>query len=351
MNPDSIQGQSEDDPPTIHLCSDSEIADVMRYIEENWMAGHIMAHSKRLVDFQHRNPHGGYHFIVYGNRAKITALLGFIPTSQYDPALLPEKAVWPAIWKNTGDPGDGLGLIEKLISQYDFVGSIGINPKVAKLYRVLGFTLGELTHYYILNRETSDFRIALLTAPPAETEATDDEAGADLRAVGPDELLNSNVKGVYLPLKTGRFFVNRYLRHPYYEYKVYGVINKKETEIRAFLAVRAIEVNGSRCLRIVDALGDLAACGCLNGALQKLMQDENAEYTDLMNYGLPEDLFRRHGFLVSDAEHIIPNYFEPFVRENIRIRFAVLNKTPRPFVVFKGDSDQDRPNRIPAGGE
>ena len=41
---------------------------------------------------------------------------------------------------------------------------------------------------------------------------------------------------------------------------------------------------------------------------------------------------------------IIQNYFEPFERKNIRIEFVY--KANFDYVIFKGDSDQDRPNII-----
>ena len=42
---------------------------------------------------------------------------------------------------------------------------------------------------------------------------------------------------------------------------------------------------------------------------------------------------------------IIPNYFEPFKRENIKLRYAIWpDKKTLP--IFKGDCDQDRPNVI-----
>ena len=40
---------------------------------------------------------------------------------------------------------------------------------------------------------------------------------------------------------------------------------------------------------------------------------------------------------------IIPNYFEPFVKENINICTAVWPKKTQ-LLIFKGDGDQDRPS-------
>ena len=334
----------------IRLCSSEDIVRVMDFIERCWKSGHIMARDRKLMDFQHRNEDGGYNFYIAEEASNIIGILGFIPISHYDEALTAEKAVWPAIWKNVGAAGVGLALFDALCEKFNFVGSIGINAKVAKLYRALGFQLGELKQYYILNNEVSDFKIAALNAPQTVIRCT--KGGeSEFRNLGADELLSLKLKSDYRPLKTGRYFVNRYLRHPYYKYQILGVIGRGRTEIEAILSIRAIDANGSRCLRIVDVLGDLASCGCLANPLQKLMCEENAEYVDCLNYGLPEEVFRGHGFAAVDAEHVIPNYFEPFVRENTVIRFAVLNKTPYPFVVFKGDSDQDRPNTIPVGAK
>ena len=46
-----------------------------------------------------------------------------------------------------------------------------------------------------------------------------------------------------------------------------------------------------------------------------------------------------------NSKKIIPNYFEPFIRENIIINFAYKSKFNRKnFFLFKGDCDQERPN-------
>ena len=41
---------------------------------------------------------------------------------------------------------------------------------------------------------------------------------------------------------------------------------------------------------------------------------------------------------------IIPNYFEPFVRENIEINCAFRSQLD--YIIFKADADQDRPSII-----
>jgi hypothetical protein len=72
-----------------------------------------------------------------------------------------------------------------------------------------------------------------------------------------------------------------------------------------------------------------------------------AEYADVHNWGIDPALFEAAGFSPVDpgGADIVPDHFEPFERRNTRILFAL--KTGRPAVLFKGDGDRDRPNRVP----
>ena len=44
----------------------------------------------------------------------------------------------------------------------------------------------------------------------------------------------------------------------------------------------------------------------------------------------------------NDGQNIIPDYFEPFERRNVKLDFFTDLKEP--FCMFKGDGDQDRPS-------
>ena len=329
----------------IHYCGGGEIGEAMTFIERHWKQGHILAHDLRLMDFLHRNPEGNYNIVLAGRGDDITGFLGVIPVSHFDPALTPEKDTWLAVWKNVGGPGDGLALFQEATARFETVGSIGINAKVAKLYKVLGFQLGELEQYYIPNEKTETFRIAVL--PPGEYAGPPKEA--ELVMLSPREMAASGVEGYYHPLKSLTYFENRYVKHPYYRYLFAGVREPGEKSCRGIIVIRPININGSRCLRIVDVLGDMDSWGSIGGAVRQLLEQTGAEYIDCLNYGIPEGVFRRHGFRKVDGDHVIPNYFEPFVRENVSIKLAILNRKNVPYVVFKGDSDQDRPNQIPGG--
>ena len=104
-----------------------------------------------------------------------------------------------------------------------------------------------------------------------------------------------------------------------------------------------ININGSKVIRIVDAIGQFQ--GSLYDEFQAYLKEAGAEYIDLMNYGIDEDVFYQMGFrkLDLDGNLIIPNYFEPFEQRNVKIDIA-WKADYENYVAFKGDSDQDRPN-------
>jgi hypothetical protein len=113
------------------------------------------------------------------------------------------------------------------------------------------------------------------------------------------------------------------------------------------LACRIAEHGGRRALRIVDFLGADDVLERTGAAVQTLLEELDAEYADVYNTGIDGGVFERAGFrrIDPDGSEIVPDHFEPFERRNIRLWFS-LKGAGNP-ILFKGDSDQDRPNRVP----
>ena len=67
-----------------------------------------------------------------------------------------------------------------------------------------------------------------------------------------------------------------------------------------------------------------------------------------MQSGIPNSILKKSGFVsVYHIKNLVaPNYFEPFVKKNITLNFAILKKKNTKFYLFRGDCDQDRPNII-----
>ena len=111
------------------------------------------------------------------------------------------------------------------------------------------------------------------------------------------------------------------------------------------MMARVIECNGSRILRMVDYMGDQRLFSGMRNTLDKIMKEMNLEYMDFYTYGFEEQYLWDAGFSYrsDDDPNIIPNYFEPFLRENVDIwAHYKLDGT----MFFKADGDQDRPNKM-----
>jgi hypothetical protein len=148
-----------------------------------------------------------------------------------------------------------------------------------------------------------------------------------------------------VPRKTARYFHARYVCHPLYSYRVLALIDREA--VVGLLAARTAEHNGRRALRIVDFLGPPDLVGRVGQVLQSLIQEQDAEYADVYNAGIGAAAFERAGFrrVDPDGGDIVPDHFEPFERRNVRLWFSIKGVCEP--VLFKGDSDQDRPSAVP----
>jgi len=335
----------------LRLCRDDEWKPIQRFLDESWKRGHVLSKSKVLLDWQYRcAATGTYNIIGAFNRQTnaLDALLGFIPRWQFDERLRDERDLWLSLWKNdTAKSRDkllGLKLFRFLQAEYRpaSIGGLGISDTAFAIYRKLKFETGVLKHYYYLNPHVSDYRIAEVgrdvPRPGGDTvEGIAIREVADLRALGELECRCR-------PKKSIEYVCRRFCNHPVYTYRFFGVYVSGSPQ--AILVVRKIDVNQGRCLRIVDVYGELVPV-LLRGELERLLQEENAEYIDCLNHGVDVPVFRAMGFSDDLDRVVIPNRFEPFERTNTALRFMWNADAGAPYRVFKADGNQDRPNLLP----
>lgn len=337
---------------TIKKVPSYEVDKLIRFIDQYWKKGHALTKSKVLLDFQHYNSKENcYNFIVAENNKtkEYDALMGFISTCQYDDNLTENGDYWGAIWKcrediNNSEINSVAFYVWKSIFRephFHSYAAIGISNIAKRIYEVSKIPVDYLRHYYIANENLWTFNIGknLIKGNPAYNQSS------ELKIIDIENLQEGVVKAYYRPLKSIKYFINRYKRHPIYKYFFLGVYN--DNILLAIFSVRKIAVNNSCVLRIVDVLGQLDMVGNIYEAVQSVLKMENAEYIDIMNFGINEQVFNAIGFRQLDIESdeiIIPNYFEPFEQRNVKVEMGY--KANFPYVVFKGDSDQDRPNEL-----
>lgn len=333
----------------IRRCHAEEKSDLMEFVGRYWLPGHVLAISNELLDWQHREADGTYNYLLAVRDREILAVLGYIPSRRFDETPQVNDFVWLALWKIRPDcrvSGLGLRMLNELARLHPGgIGVNGINPAHVPMYQALGYRTGALNQHYLVNPKAPR---SLLSIPDDPAIPTVVEKGGSLSVLGRTELdaLPSSefaTAGV-MPRKTPRYFVSRFLDHPFYDYTIY--LARASGCGPALIATRFAEHGFARALRIVDFAGDpstLSACG---GAFSRILDQCGAEYADFLHSGLLTEALDVAGFalLQPGGSTTVPNHFEPFVAENRRILFAI--RVPGNFLVCRADGDQDRPNQV-----
>jgi hypothetical protein len=344
---------------SIGFCRNQDVGDVMQFIRDYWKEGHILGTHRGLFDWQYRDPAADrYNFVLCrrDSDGELLGVLGFIPTTLYDPSLVDNAVVWLALWRvrpDSGITGLGMFLHQYLVDHTPHVSSAvsGLNKMSQRLMAGLGYRPEVLQHYYLPNPTIKSFHVARLAEAPAA--AGDRSLGKSLEQVSEDFLLTHTEWAIgdrshAVPAKSPTYFLRRFLEHPYYDYDVYAV--REGNECVGLVAVRQITHEDHRVLRIVDYWGPSDGLPGLSGALRDLVADTGAEYIDCLCWGLREEVFIQEGWARLDiaGDTIIPHYFEPLEMQNVQTRVAFKALTGGQFLFFKADGDQDRPSRLPA---
>lgn len=340
----------------LEFCGLDEADELMAFIRNHWSPNHALSRSRRLLDWQHRDEAAGRYNVLLArtDSGEIVGMIGFIPSSRYDPALASDReTIWLTTWRALDGHSAGLGLL--LLREIErrlrprWIGTVGLNEQIRGIYAAMGYRTGELTRSYRLNDLINDRR--LVTGPTGAARPPEGGARATLRRVtaagfaSDVRTLECDAPG-QVPAKTPELFRSRYLEHPFYEYQVYLA---EDGASQALIVMRACEHQGATALRWVDYLGDRSLLASIGPAIDELMREQGAEFVDYYHVGdLPE--LEQAGFARLDPAGalIIPAYFEPFEPVNVRILYA-LKGTGDVLSLGKGDADQDRPNEIETG--
>lgn len=331
----------------IRFCRNDELILLQDFLAKYWSKNHVLVSSSKLLLWQHFNAEDKtINFVVAFNKKKkeFDAILGFIPSGQFDENLR-KTDIWLAIWKvkeEFASTGIGLQVLMFLTNKYkpSSIGISGASEDAMKIYRAFGYKTGLLRHFYIKNDSLDNYKIAKFDK--FKNFNLPSNPSLKIKKISAEEFLNANISYQYSPLKTKKYFINRYLKNPFYEYIFNSIqINKKIVSV--FIA-RKIIVNNNSCFRIVDWIGEFQKN--MNFQFQDFLEINNAEYIDLMCKTPNDEEIIEMGFIEKNLNvEVIPNFFEPFLKKNIDILYAYKAKHQN-YAFFKADSDQDRPNMI-----
>jgi len=338
-----------DEVYNFRLACINDVESIMKFIGKEWREDHILSYDKELFVWQYGRTEYGDHtninFVVMEDKeGNMVGGIGFIAYSNDPERLHISTAI--TITKAEGMlPLSGLELMRRQVSlvgeKMNFAHGTNPNTIMPLFEKVFHHKVGMMQQYYMINPNVSEYKVATINErkiiKPIEYSymfseiASLDETDFDF------EQTFAN-----LPFKSKQFINKRYFHHPIYKYKKW-IITDEKNKTQGLLFGREIEICDRKILRIVDYRGPLDILYKCGKAFNSLLNDEKYEYIDIMVDNLSEDKMMECGFTRLDVEgdNIIPNYFEPFVRENIRDYY----QKNADVVIFKGDGDQDRPNR------
>lgn len=334
----------------------TDVEKLINFLRVAWNPDHALIKSRELLDFQHYDKdNNAYNFIVAENQqtGEYDALVGYIPVAQYDSELRENGDYWGGIWKRKDDVYNedinivGAEVFQRFFTLPFFKSQCGISLSkyAVKACKAMRYKFGYMHQYYILNKNCNHFAIAdNVTDEYFVNPSQSHDNNWSLRWIDINTVKNSKLSPHYRPYKSIRFLENRYFCHPIYHYLFLGLYDL--TSIKAVLVARILEVNGSKVLRIVDVYGEIG--GYIYPSVQNILSEGAFEYIDFLNYGIDTSVFTNMGFRELNFEEdnlILPNYFEPFERRNVKMTVVHKDKYDS-FTAFKGDADQDRPNII-----
>lgn len=341
----------------IRFCRENEYEDLKSFIGNYWKKNHIFSKAKEVFDFQHLNPKLHlYNYVIARSREdnEIHAILGFVPTSQYD-SNIKRMMVWPCIWQSRKDidcKGLGVSMYHYLKNhkEIETISIMGITEIALSIYKHWNFITGKVEQFVMPNFKAQEhLSKGLLNVYSAFDSDIKDTM--ELRIIDLQEYLkipeDSEIFKEYSLYKSKMYYVNRFFRHPIYKYSFLAII-QHET-IKSIIVVRRCGVEEDYCLRIVDYIGSIKYLSYVKNQLQALLEQNNYEYLDFVEVGLPDEELIKAGFINRRLYEnvIVPHYFEPFQKKNVDLDYAFKTVVPDSKIVFfKADSDQDRPNSI-----
>ena len=328
----------------------NDLKQFQKFVDKFWKKNHVFATDDKIFKWQYKK-NNSYNFFIVKKKNNLIGVQGFIPIKHFDKNL-DEKQIFLAFCRVIEGKhiGVGLKLQNEIIKECNakFIGVIGLNEITHNFHKWLGFKVKKMDHHVILSQFVNKFKIAKVNNFKIFYKKKNKEFSlVKLNTKNIKLFLDSEFYDYQIPLKSNNYIINRYLKHPFYEYLVFLIINKKIP--KALMVIRPIKINKSLVLRFVDFIGTSKSFLLTYDASIKLLQKYKAEYVDIYSYGISKKIFRQAGYINRHKKQslIIPNHFEPFQKKNIDIFCAFKSNYNNKIIrLFKGDGDGDRPNVI-----
>lgn len=327
---------------TIRRAVYEDITNIMKFMDENWKPGNILAKNRDFFEWQFVD--GDKLNMFLGEEDGSGKIYGIMGAIVYNGTSNPDVSgcTWQVI--KSSNPMLGLDLSDFMYRELNvrYCFAAGLSKKAVRLNELLGCTITEMDHYYRL-ADRLDYRIArVVNKEIPDTGETGYSlepisSAEEMKEIIPEEALAEQILS-----KDYAYIEKRYFRHPVYHYDIWKIVDDKGSS-HSVLITRDEVMGDRRVCEIIDHYGRREDLGRIAPALDRLMEIEGYEFVDVYSFGIPVEIYEQGGFVRCDTSggNIIPNYFHPFVQENISLK--MVQPMIGGVVFFRGDGDQDRP--------
>lgn len=327
---------------TIRRAEYEDIPIIMRFMDEHWKPGNILAKNRDFFEWQFVDDDKLNMFI--GVDDEIGKIYGMVGAVVYNKSEYPDASgcTWQVIKSNNPMLGIDLNnfMLNELKVRHCY--GLGLSDKSVRVNELLGAKVVVMDHYYRLaDRECykiatvkkkmipkvndSGYNIKLITSVD------------EMKKIIPEEELAKQLLS-----KDYSYINKRYFQHPVFHYDIWKIVDS-ENHSHSVLITRDETWEDSKVCEIIDHYGRMEDLGKIAVALDRLMEERGYEFVDVYSYGIPVEIYEKGGFCRGgeNCENIIPNYFHPFVKKNIPLR--LVDAPLEGLRMFRGDGDQDRP--------
>lgn len=327
---------------TIRRAEYEDIPNIMRFMDEHWKPGNILAKNREFFEWQFVDGDKLNMFLgVDDVRGILYGMMGAIVYNQS-----PNPDISGCTWQVIKSSNPILGLD---IQNYMFKAlnvryrcSAGLSDKSVRLNELFGDKIIVMDHYYRL-ADKDDYKIAKIKRKIIPNVEDSGYRLASLSSVDEmKQVISEKDLTAHILSKDYSYIKKRYFEHPIYHYDMWRIVDE-QGDSRAVLVTRDETMHEQKICKIIDYYGDSIFLSYITVALDNLIKERDYEFIDVYSYGVPTELYEQAGFVHCDenSENIIPNYFHPFVQKNISLRMIEYGLPG--LRMFRGDGDQDRP--------
>lgn len=326
----------------------------MKFIIDFWRPNHILGLDSDFFKYEHVNGSDINFFLAINKKTNsLSAIQGFIAYGE-----VPNSHICGVMTKVSPlekVPFLGVEIMRQMLNsaQPKTYCGIGTNPKtmVPLVKKFFNRYVGIMNQYFFLNPSLINFNLVKISKkhnPLLKTKFIEKSIVINNIKIADEKTISKNYENLFfdknLPKKSLNYVLKRYVFHPIYTYQNYLVYDPQSGN-KSLLISREVEHSGSVALRIIDFIGDVNVFKKLNDWLIFITSKNCYEYVDLLCSGIDQKIFEKSGFNfhLKNDNFIVPTYFEPFIDKNIDIYFE---KSHKDLIIFKGDSDGDRPNIV-----